>query len=68
MHKNLTIISHSSFGGYEVAVKMSDEVLKKVSEEKVSDHEDVPSNDEAENDPKDATNKKKKKKKRNKGN
>lgn len=46
---------------------MSEETAKIVSEEKVSDHEDAPSNEEAENGPKDATSKKKKKKNRNKG-
>lgn len=45
--------------------KMSD--LKTVVDGKVSDPEEVGSNEEAENDPKDATSKKKKKKKRNKG-
>ena len=44
---------------------MSD--LKTVVDEKVSDPEEVGSNEEAENDTKDVTNKKKKKKKRNKG-
>lgn len=46
---------------------MSEETAKIVSEEKVSDHEDAPSNEEAENGPKDTTSKKKKKKNRNKG-
>lgn len=40
----------------------------KVPEEKLSDPEDVASNEEGENDAKDVNNKKKKKKKRNKGN
>lgn len=44
---------------------MSD--LKIVIDEKVSDPEEVGSNEEAENDTKDVSNKKKKKKKRNKG-
>lgn len=43
-----------------------DEKLK-VMEEKASDPEDVPSNEEADNENKDVTNKKKKKKKKNKG-
>lgn len=45
--------------------KMSE--LKTVVDEKVSDPEEVASNEEAENDTKDVTSKKKKKKKRNKG-
>lgn len=46
---------------------MSDEQVKVLTDGKVSDAEDVQSNEEVENDVKDATNKKKKKKKRNKG-
>lgn len=51
----------------EKVVKMTDEKLKNIADEKASDPEEVQSNEEAENDPKDATNKKKKKKKRSKG-
>jgi hypothetical protein len=47
---------------------MTDEKLKTIADEKASDPEEVQSNEEGENDPKDATNKKKKKKKRSKGN
>lgn len=46
---------------------MTDEKLKNIADEKASDPEEVQSNEEAENDPKDPANKKKKKKKRNKG-
>lgn len=46
---------------------MSDLKVENIDAEKVSEHEDVASNEEAENDVKDVTNKKKKKKKRNKG-
>lgn len=47
---------------------MSDLKVKNLEDEKVSEPEDIASNEEAENDVKDVTNKKKKKKKRNKGN
>lgn len=49
----------------EKKIEMSE--LKTIVDEKVSDPEEVNSNEEAENETKDVTNKKKKKKKRNKG-